>query len=64
MANTTVKFKSTTIGRLVELHDDTEKPHPVYEFPQGKTIYQEPENPGKDYKRKMIREEDIDPVLR
>jgi len=64
MFNQTVTFKRTTIGRLVDLHDDRDKPYPVYEFAQGHTIFQESEKPDTEYGRKMIREQDIDPSLR
>lgn len=59
-----VTFKKINIKRLVQLHDDTEKPAPAYEFGNGKTIFEEPEIPGQPYRRKMIREKDIDPSLR
>ena len=62
MANTKVTFKSTTINRLVDIHDDKDQPQPAYEFGQGHTIYGIPEKPGVDYtakQRRYIREKDL-----
>lgn len=60
----TVTFKRIDIRRLVSLYDETDKPAPAYQFGNGKTIFEEPETPGQPYRRKMIREKDIDPSLR
>jgi len=65
MANTKVTFKKITIGRLVSLHDDVDRPTVAYEFGNGLSIFQKAQEPGKPYgENRFIREKDIDPSLR
>ena len=65
MANDTVTFKRITIGRLVSLHDDVDKPHEAYEFGGGRTIFKKAQEPGKPYgSNRFLREKEIDPSLR
>ena len=65
MASSKVTSKTITIGRLVEMVDDTDKPMPAYEFGNGSTIFQKAQTPGQPYgDNRFIREEDIDPSLR